>query len=473
MTLLEEIPELEWRYSVPEFRLLREPLDLKELLDALQTQKCLIWLATKEMFITYRDVIWNHVDDFMSWSFSVWRNKDVYNHTFRFYAKTHKVVEDSFLFRLRDENYDGLLFSHNEFPTAQFPFNASFIGNILGDNPSRYHEFREFVFSPKQSAVFAKQTAPVKLILTDCEIEDDGKLFCKTFRDRVGSFGSLSLQGSLPINGKHLSSLLTYLGTGLATLDKFKLEGVVVPLVDCPLLAQIDVNELCLKRCVLEDDGGSLVHAIASGSAAFTVLSVDGVLGACHGPQLSLSPNRVLHSFLLAVEDERCPIKHLRVGYPNFDVPLSLIDALRKNQKLESLCLCNPNIPTIFWKRLLDEISRHQSLKLLNFEHMWNFDPHKLVFLRKMLDLNRRIEISIDRDGSMKRDFQDIWEEDIVPKLCFNRFYRGVIELGTLVDESMKIKIFGACLIRHRSNQKRIALLMNFNADILVSLLPT
>jgi hypothetical protein len=473
MELSEELPAAEWRYRVPEFRLLREPVDFKELLDDLQTQKCLIWLTEEEMFLTHRDAVWSHVRDFKSWSFSVARNdRDVCQHAFRLYAKTTTIVEDSILFRLRDDYFRRLIFSHNEFPFAQFPFSESFVGTILGSNPSRCHEFREFVFSPEQSAAMVKQATPVQLVLTDCEIIDEGKLFSKSYSERSKMFGSLTLQGALPIRGKHFSSLLLQLGKDLATLDKLKIEGAVVPRLDCALLSRINVRKVILQRCVLEDDGESLINAISCASTTFQTLSIDRIQGGCYHSQLT-SLNLVPNNLLLSIGDERCKIKHLRVGYPNFDVPVSLIDALQNNQKLESLCLCNTNIPTNFWIRLLDEISRHQSLSLLELENMWNFDPHKVAFLREMLATNFRVEVLINRELRVKQNWQDQWEKVVVPQLRFNRFRRGVIQLGTAVDGSRKVGLFGAALLRNQSNQKRIGLLMSFHADILVTLFQT
>jgi hypothetical protein len=313
MELFEELPAHEWRYRVPEFRLLREPVHFKELLDGLQTQKCLIWLAEAEMFVTHRDAVWCHVHDFKSWSFSVSRNdRDVCQHPFRLYAKTTTVVEDSVLFRLRDDYFRRLIFSHNEFPFAQFPFSKSFVGTILGSNPSRCHEFREFVFSPEQSAVMVKQATPVQLVLTDCEITDEGKLFSKSFRNRSEMFGSLTLQGALPIRGMHFSSFLRQLDKDLVTLDKLKIEGAVVPRLDCALLSRINVQEVILQRCVLEDDGESLIHALSCGTTAFQTLSVDRIQGGCYRSQFTSSLNWVPNNLLLSIGDERCRIKHLR-----------------------------------------------------------------------------------------------------------------------------------------------------------------
>ncbi|GAX21034.1 hypothetical protein FisN_1Lh294 [Fistulifera solaris] len=286
-------------------------------------------------------------------------------------------------------------------------------------------------------------------------------------------FGSLTLQGELPIRGKHFSSFLRHLDKDLATLDKLKIEGAVVNRLACPLLAQINVRELILQRCVLEDDGESLINAISCGSATFQTLSIDRIHGGYYHSQSTSSLNRVLNHLLHAIGDEKCRIKHLRVGYPNFDVPVSLIDTLQNNQKLESLCLCNANIPTKFWIRLLDEISRHQSLSLLELENMWNFDQHEVAYLREMLATNFRVEVLINREPIVKQDWLDQWDEVVFPQLCFNRFRRGVTQLGTTVDESRKVGLFGAALLANQFSPKRIGLLMSIHADTLVCLFQT
>jgi hypothetical protein len=415
-------------FPLKEYRLHGKPQSLKEFLDLFLLESGeydmdrAIWIPESDAFVCIEQ---GQVEGRVPGVFEVTLLSD--KHSCGGLSVFSPTVEQAipcleFLFGLHDSHFQELELSYivpgdDEDEPHLCPLTNRCLEKLLIQNESRESTFHSMAFTPEQSRVLA--TTGTIIGLCNCSIPDGGAAFVNEARQH-SSLTKLSLHERLPFDAIHFVWCLDYLNLEYLGLSHITLNGRQT----CRAVATTEINYLHLEHCDFEDEGAMQ-------------LLVDNVREE-RGPRglfldtVSLSER--FGDFMNALRGntylQRLVIGNLEVRDGSFQ---SLVAALPKNRGLTRLGLIYCNVDNCCWKKLMDAIAEHPSLRTLFFRKILDANDDEiesLVFKRHesihalagMLVENEQVDdIHVENDWCDR----DVWNAVVVPRLEINSYRKG------------------------------------------------
>ncbi|GAX27267.1 hypothetical protein FisN_13Lh167 [Fistulifera solaris] len=322
--------------------------------------------------------------------------------------------------------------------------------------PSTSVHFKGLRFSLQQSSVLASRSHQTGLLLIDCELEDGGNAFLDELVQRKSTFGSLTFNGSIPLNENNFRRLLQIDTVGHLGLPINDLNDELVLLPFSTRAASLDSTMSSSK--LLGADLSALI--IAPKKLIITIEHEGGPIR--YEPLLSL-----LHRIAELGHFEELGV---RLCYFNDflqdNVVHAVIAAALSNRNLKVLDLSSdygddawcPHLGTLF-----EALKDKENLDTLQFSVDTSAFGPDFCDLLQFISHNRNIIVT-DADGALYSD-----GALVDAQYSLNRFYVGSKTLLTKLDLQLERPLLVATALVHSAlnDFQRNALLLSDYADVL------
>jgi hypothetical protein len=452
--------EIEQKYLFNEFRLNRQPENVKAFVDLFDDfdKLPIVWI-TKNAFVccdekflfpcAYREV--RFLLHFGG------------HHDLSIHASTleESIICLDFLVGLQDTHFQRMsIFYKDDEETRLCPFGVDILEKILQNSAGRI-VFNYMIFTPDHCRILASCGTKTDIEFFWCEFQDEGAAFVEapaSRRDVTSGPAELKFEGDLPFNETYLSLFSMQHKLECLYLSCVNLESEV----SCRAVATADVRCLTFGECELEDGGAALVESVRQGR---------GPKELCFDCDPFDSPERLV-TFVNAL----CGNTNLeRLELPLIEdrqITHALVAALRENKGLVHLEVCFRWFNKSDWTDLLESISLHASLCSLHLilQHSLHISLEKPLEATKavadMLTVNERIEVMSFDDDTFDKDN---WDAFVVPKLECNKYRKRFPSIQTIEEASTRAAVLARALAKFASQPHLVLMLLNQNHDILIS----
>lgn len=318
-----------------------------------------------------------------------------------------------------------------------------------------------FSFTQEQASVLGSARV---LILEDCRLP--GATCVQQFRQ----LHTLHLRHSNSFGTMAFTEILQSWSLTIGSLKCLILESLILNTEHCTRMGHIQVPQLMLRECRLEDEGRGLTQALQS-SSKITSLTLDKV---CFGlrfrfrykiaPLLKALSTCCLKHFCLVEKLPDHPINVL--GY-NQEVADALLEGLQANTSLRSLTLHDFVVgdPDSFWDSFRCVTCRHPCLETIALSNC-SYGTSFVRTIAQLLTINTWVDVECT-DARIARTFE--WKSQVVPKLQFNRFRRGCHAMSTTASASLleREALFQETVLWCYKDPRRLGLALSSNAELL------
>jgi hypothetical protein len=340
---------------------------------------------------------------------------------------------------------------------------------FLGNREQQQHGFSFMGFKPKECRILAESS----FRLGDCKFLDGGRSFLEVFTERQDAFQTnIAIETRLPFNQECWILFLDKLKeTDQKLLKSLSLCGIRLTQESCRALAEAEVQHLALRvGCELEDQGAALIES---------VIARRGARELCLEDPSGWKPFQTQErwdSFSNALRGNN-RLKYLKIGILDADEVLEVLaDALPENQGLVHLSIHDPLISTSCWSKVVCSISRHLSLRTLDFYVSESYESdeeakrQRTRAVANMLYVNRHVEEIQFYDSTYNRNE---WDSDVVPRLECNIYRKKFPSIQTIEIASTRAAVLGAALARVSYAPSLLWMLLSKNQDTVVSRIET
>jgi hypothetical protein len=384
----------------------------------------------------------------------------------------------NFLCGLPNNHYQCLHVTHSLSSTRDVyppcPIGIYQLKKFLGNRgeQQQQHGFSFMSFRPEECRILAESS----FRLGDCKFLDEGRSFLEVFTERQGTAQTnIAIEARLPFNQECWILFLDKLKeTDQKLLKSLSLCGIELNQESCRALAEAEIQHLALLGgCELEDQGAALIES---------VIARRGARELCLEDPSGWKPFQTQErweSFINALRGNN-RLKHLRIGMLDADEVLEVLaDALPENQGLVHLSIHDPLIGTSCWSKVVCAISRHPSLRTLNFdvsseeesdeENYVSGEEAKRERTRdvaNMLSVNQHVEEIRFYDSTFNRPE---WDSDVVPRLECNIYRKKFPSIQKIEMASTRAAVLGAAMARVSNAPSLLWMLLSKNQDTVVS----